>query len=39
MIGNQPMYIKKWDRQGIKNIYDLIHEDSEFLSPHEYEKL
>ena len=37
MIGNQPIYIKKWDQQGIKNINDLIHENGEFLSQDEFE--
>ena len=31
MIGNQPIYIKKWDQQEIKNINDLIHENGDFL--------
>ena len=37
MIGNQPIYIKKWDQQGIKNINDLLHENGEFLSQDEFE--
>ena len=37
MIGNQPIYIKKWDQQGIKSINDLIHENGEFLSQDEVE--
>ena len=37
MIGNQPIYIKKWDQQGIKSINDLIHENGEFLSQDEFE--
>ena len=37
MIGNQPIYLKKWDQQGIKSINDLIHENGEFLSQDEFE--
>ena len=37
MIGNQPIYIKRWDQQGIKSINDLIHENGEFLSQDEFE--
>ena len=37
MIGNQPIYIKKWDQQGTKNINDLLHENGEFLSQDEFE--
>ena len=37
MIGNQPIYMKKWDQQGIKSINDLIHENGEFLSQDEFE--
>ena len=32
MIGNQPIYLKKWDQQGIKNINDLLHENGELLN-------
>ena len=37
MIDNQPIYIKKWDQQGIKSINDLIYENGEFLLQDEFE--
>ena len=36
-IGSKPIYIKDWDQKGVKNINDLVNDNSEYLSQDEFE--